>query len=161
MSSYPSCQVKQQHKAVRPVSSLTRLRNARRKTRNKEDAGPQRYNFHTQIIAVSQATPGVPALYSGPNSLNAAGERQAGCYVAMPAMSHIPTGMERIRPMLAGVTSMKTPVRPMQQATSPAVTPAPASLEKGEPSTSVSCGQKKFPARREPTVPPKHDPARR
>lgn len=37
---------------------------------------PQGWNFHAQTTVVVQGDPGFPARYSGPNSLNSAGERQ-------------------------------------------------------------------------------------
>jgi len=36
----------------------------------------QNFNFHAQTTIVTQGDPGFPAQYSGPNSLNSAGERQ-------------------------------------------------------------------------------------
>jgi high affinity Mn2+ porin len=46
----------------------------------KDDAGaiaaPQRWNFHAQTTVVAQGDPAFAANYSGPNSLNSAGERQ-------------------------------------------------------------------------------------
>jgi high affinity Mn2+ porin len=42
-----------------------------------ENAAPQSWNFHSQLTAVAQGDPGFPAQYSGPNSLNSAGERQS------------------------------------------------------------------------------------
>ena len=41
------------------------------------DDASKLWNFHAQATAVAQGDPGFPALYSGPNSLNSAGERQA------------------------------------------------------------------------------------
>ncbi len=41
-----------------------------------KNAEPQRWNFHAQTTVVAQGDPGFPAKYSGPNSLNSAGERQ-------------------------------------------------------------------------------------
>jgi high affinity Mn2+ porin len=40
------------------------------------NAGPQCWNFHAQTTVVVQGDSGFPAQYSGPNSLNSAGERQ-------------------------------------------------------------------------------------
>ena len=42
--------------------------------------GPNNFNFHAQITAVAQGDPGFAANYSGPNSLNSAGERQETRY---------------------------------------------------------------------------------
>lgn len=39
-------------------------------------AAPPCWNFHAQTTTVAQGDPGFPAQYSGPNSLNSAGERQ-------------------------------------------------------------------------------------
>ena len=41
-----------------------------------ENAEPKNWNFHAQTTAVAQGDTPFPALYSGPNSLNPAGERQ-------------------------------------------------------------------------------------
>ena len=40
------------------------------------DAATKCWNFHAQTTAVAQGDPAFPAKYSGPNSLNSAGERQ-------------------------------------------------------------------------------------
>ena len=58
-----------------------RRRRTRRTTKDKKDkedenAAPQQSNFHAQATTVAQGDPGFPAKYSGPNSLNSAGERQ-------------------------------------------------------------------------------------
>ena len=42
----------------------------------KDEDACKLWSFHAQTTAVAQGDPGFPALYSGPNSLNAAGERQ-------------------------------------------------------------------------------------
>ena len=53
-----------------------------------KNAEPQRWNFHAQTTVVAQGDPGFPAKYSGPNSLNSAGERQgtltADLFAGMP-----------------------------------------------------------------------------
>lgn len=47
-----------------------------KKDNEDEKAAPQCSNFHAQATTVAQGDPGFPAQYSGPNSLNPAGERQ-------------------------------------------------------------------------------------
>ena len=47
-----------------------------KKDKEDENATPQQSNFHAQATTVAQGDPGFPAKYSGPNSLNSAGERQ-------------------------------------------------------------------------------------
>ncbi|MGO9115964.1 MAG: carbohydrate porin [Thermoguttaceae bacterium] len=42
----------------------------------KEDGAPQQFNLHAQATVVAQGDPAFAAKYSGPNSLNSAGERQ-------------------------------------------------------------------------------------
>ncbi len=47
-----------------------------KKEKEKEEAAAKAWNWHTQVTSVAQGDPGFPAKYSGPNSLNPAGERQ-------------------------------------------------------------------------------------
>ena len=47
-----------------------------KKDKEDDNAAPQQSNFHAQATTVAQGDPGFPAKYSGPNSLNPAGERQ-------------------------------------------------------------------------------------
>jgi high affinity Mn2+ porin len=44
--------------------------------KEEENAAPKCFNLHAQTTVVAQGDPGFRALYSGPNSLSAAGERQ-------------------------------------------------------------------------------------
>ncbi len=45
--------------------------------KDEKEVKVQNFNFHAQTTFVAQGDPGFPAQYSGPNSLNSAGERQS------------------------------------------------------------------------------------
>ena len=61
---------------------------------DKDNATPPSWNFHAQTTAVAQGDPGFPAQYSGPNSLNSAGERQGTLAVDLFAGMRLWQGAE-------------------------------------------------------------------
>ena len=66
--------------AAKPAKPEEKKEGEKSDEAEKKDGGttavPQRSNFHAQATTVAQGDPGFPAKYSGPNSLNSAGERQ-------------------------------------------------------------------------------------
>jgi len=64
-------------KEDKPDGEAEKKDDGKKDDEKKDDGTPQRWDFHAQTTVTAQGDPAFAANYSGPNSLNSAGERQA------------------------------------------------------------------------------------